>query len=284
MTARSSLAVLIVCLAASSARADAGWTEEVVVPHAAYSIEGAPSAVVHAPAGFDPARPLHLVVYLHGYRGCARVLMGQGELACKAGVDKEPGWDLARVHDEAGGSSLFVLAQLGFLNRSAHPGCFARAGCFRSFIEEVLAALPARLAGKTLQDVAEITLVAHSAGFRSALSVLEHGGITERIRSVVLLDALYADQARFVAVVAAHPRMRLWSLHIGAGEPARNNKELAKLARKKLGAGGIAEIKAEPSELGKLLAGKRVVVLRVESSHRELPQKHLGAILRALRE
>jgi pimeloyl-ACP methyl ester carboxylesterase len=280
--ARCCIALFLLVIGAPAEAAAGGWSEEVVVPHAAYAIEGAPSAVVHAPSGFDPARPLHLVVFLHGYRGCARVLMGEGELRCKAGVAPERGWNLAREHDAAGTGTLLVLAQLGFMQRSAHPGCFARAGCFRSFLEEVLAALPKeRVAGKRLSDVVEITLVAHSAGFRSALSVLEHGGTSERVRSVVLLDALYADEARFLAVLGAHPRMRLWSLHIGAGAPARNSRALAKLGRKRLGAGAVAELSAAPEALAEH-AGKRMVVARVQSGHRELPQKHLAAILRAL--
>ena len=54
-----------------SVPARAQWTESVTVKHAAYGVAGAPSALVHAPAGFDASRPLHLVVFLHGYIGCA---------------------------------------------------------------------------------------------------------------------------------------------------------------------------------------------------------------------
>jgi len=270
---------------AASAAAQGAWTEAVQVPHAAHVAPGAPSALVHAAEGFDPSKPLHLVVFLHGYMACARMLLDDGPVECRPG-EPLPGRGLARAHDAAGRDTLFVVPQLAFLQRTGKPGCFAKPSCFRSFLQEVLAALPAtRLAGhKSLDDVAAITLVAHSAGYEAALAILEHGEIDTLVRDVVLFDALYGDELAYLAWFDAHPRARLWSVHLRGGRPARNSATLLRAARRRLGQDATAKLDDPLDEpgLGAALAGRRVVTTRVEGAHRELPTRYLSAVLRAL--
>lgn len=282
------LALAATVTGAKRGRVYAQWTERVSVQHAAYSVSKAPSALVHAGAGFDPARPLHIVVYLHGYMGCAEVLMGEGNVACKPGEPLLRGWDLARIHDSAGANTLFVIPQLAFMKRNGRPGCFGRSGCFRAFIAEVLAALPsARLSGKkTMADVAALTLIAHSAGYRATLAILEYGGVQSLVREVVLFDALYAGSERFLAWIAgAGSRQRhLVCLHTGAGAPALRSAQLLRAARRALGAASVAQLDAQVDEpsFGEAMLGKRLVVARVKVPHRQVPAAYLGRVLRAL--
>jgi pimeloyl-ACP methyl ester carboxylesterase len=176
------------------------------------------------------------------------------------------------------------------MKRDGKAGCFARTDCFRSFLQELLSALPsARLQGhKTLADVASITLVAHSAGYRAALALLEHGQVQALVHDVVLLDALYGEQERFFAWVAASrkPPSRLVSLHIGAGSPAQHSAQLLRMARRRFGSASAAKLdkldKLDESSFAAALRGKRVVIARVEVEHRLLPEAYLGRVLRAL--
>src|SRR5688572_14480104 len=92
--------VIFALLAPAAARAQ--WTEEVIVPRAAFAHPNAPSAVVHAPRGFDPTRPFDVVVFLHGWTGCARVLARPGRVACREGEPARDGWGLTERHDESG--------------------------------------------------------------------------------------------------------------------------------------------------------------------------------------
>jgi hypothetical protein len=283
-----SIALTLVVAAVAVGRAHAQWTERVSVSHAAFAEAGAPSALVHAPSAFDTTRPLHLVVYLHGYMGCAEVLMNEGSTACKPGAELLTGWNLARAHDAAGTNTLFVIPQLAFMKRKGQPGCFGRSGCFRSFISEILAALPsARLAGnKTLTDVAVITLVAHSAGYRTAMAILDRGDVRALIREVVLFDALYARKETFLGWIRATStqQTRLVSLHTGAGTPAQHSLQLLRAARRLLGGASVSEagMQADEPSFGDALASKRVVVARASVPHRQVPQAYLGRVLALL--
>lgn len=279
-------AAMLVVSVAGRARAQAAWTEAVEVPHAAHVHPGAPSALVHAAAGFDPTRPLQLVVFLHGYMACARMLLDDGPVECRPGEPPRPGRELGRAHDAAGRNTLFVVPQLAFLQPTGKPGCFAKPGCFRAFLEEALAALPlSRLSPrKRLDDVAAITLVAHSAGYEAALAVLEHGEVDALVRDVVLFDALYGEERAYLSWFAAHPQARLLSLHLRGGRPARNSAALLRAARRRLGHGAAGELDGlvDGPSFSAALAGLRVVTARVEGGHKEQPTRYLTTVLRAL--
>jgi pimeloyl-ACP methyl ester carboxylesterase len=259
------VAVAVALAVSVPAAAAAQWTERVTVRNAAYSIPGAPSAVVHAPAGFDPAQPFDLVVFLHGWTGCARVLAESGRVACREGEPQRDGWGLAARHDQAGqAQSLFVVPQLAWWTRHGRPGRFARRGVFRAFVEEILGtALAPRLGGaRTLASVRSIVLVAHSAGFQTTLAILRAGGVSEKVRGVVLFDALYAGPREFATWVLGAPDRKLISIHTEQRTIVRNHTTLTALAR----------------------GERRVVVIRSTVGHSAIPAHYLPEILRTIRE
>jgi hypothetical protein len=274
-------------LAAGSLGAQAahgGFTIAVETRTAAHAVRGAPTAVVHAPAGFDPRAPLHVVVFLHGHNGCAQVLMAGGEARCRPGDAAREGWDLAARHDAAGTNTLFVIPQLAFLQRSGDPGCFARAGCFRRFLDELLGdALASQLGGpRALRELGSLTLVAHSGGFQAALAILEHGAVSERVRAVVLFDALYAHADRFFAWLRGSARKdaRLVSVYLGNGSTRRESRALLARARRALGAGQVAT--AGGGTLASELPRRRVLIAPTRAAHRAVPEHHLAEVLAAL--
>jgi hypothetical protein len=260
------------------------FTRAVQTRAAAYRLEGAPTAVVHAPPGFAPRAPLHLVVFLHGYRGCAQVLAGRGPVRCRPGDAEQPGWDLIGHHDAAGTSSLLIIPQLAFMKRSGRPGCFARPGCFRDFLQELLSvALATELGGaRDLRDVASLTLVAHSAGYETALAILEHGEVSARVGAVVLMDALYAGGDRYARWLLRDARAdaRLISLHIGRGTPARESKLLLRRVGRALGKGGAVDVEVE--EVARAVERSRLIVAQARGPHRMVPANHLAEVLQAL--
>lgn len=261
-----------------------GVTRALQTRTAAYRLEGAPTAVVHAPAGFDPRAPLHVVVYLHGYRGCAQVLASRGRARCRPGDPEQEGWNLIGHHDAAGTNTLLVIPQLAFMKRSGRPGCFARAGCFRRFLQELLSeSLAGELGGaRQLRDVASITLVAHSAGFETALAILEHGEVSAHVGAVVLMDALYSGRDRYARWLLHEARAdaRLISLHIGRGTPARETQRLLAHVRRAVGAQRAGE--ADVDALAAAIVGKRMIIARSPASHRLVPERHLAQVLEAL--
>jgi hypothetical protein len=254
--------------------------------HAAYDKNGVPSVIVHAPAGFDAHAPLQLVVFLHGLRGCVTVLMSQGMAHCGPGTPEQEGWDLGRAHDQAHTNTLFVVPQLADAKRREdRPGRFARPGGFRDFLEELLRGPLAGPLGsaRTLADVSRIDLVAHSAGYQTALAILEHGGIeASRIHSLVLLDALYAETERFAKYIESRDGLRLVDISLPNGTPERESAVLERRLRRSLGAEHVTSV--DPNGIGDAIVRYRIVFARGTPPHRLVPATHLGEVLSALHQ
>ena len=88
---------------------------------------------------------------------------------------------------------------------NSSAGKFWEPNGFKRFLDEAAVKL-ARLYGdpRRVDTFANmpIVLVAYSGGFGPTLSVLDRGGVSSRIRGVVLLDALYAGIDKFANWIA----------------------------------------------------------------------------------
>jgi hypothetical protein len=246
--------------------------------------KGVPSVIVHAPSGFDAHKPLQLVVFLHGLRGCVSVLVGAGQVRCGPGAPLEEGWDLATHHDRAHSNTLFVVPQLAYMKRDGRPGRFAQQGGFRAYLQELLSGPLAEPLGgpRSLADVARIDLVAHSAGYQTALAILERGGVeAAKIRSVVLLDSLYAERDRFAQYVEAHrDGLQFVVISVPNQVPAREALVLEKRLRRSIGAKHVTS--ADPNGIGEAIARYPIVFARGKPPHRLVPANHLSEVLAAL--
>lgn len=259
-----------------------GWSAEVTLDNAAFPSPGAPSAVVHAPPGLDPTQPLHVVVFVHGWRGCARQLAyGGDDVTCRDGARPVTGWDLAARFDEAHVDALFVVPQLAFLVQDGSPGRFIEEGRFAAFLDELIAALRDRLGPPAdASRVASITLLAHSAGYETALAILSRGGVSSRLRSIVLFDALYRGHGRFADWVLEDPERRLVSLHGATGRTVSQSELLVGRLRRPL---GDALSDGAEGSLEALIHEHRVVVARASAPHGDIPARHMAEVLRGLR-
>jgi hypothetical protein len=276
-------AAALLTLAQTARAQPAGFEKAAELKTAAFRTPGAPSVIVHAPPGFDPHKPLHLVVFLHGYNGCVNVLMAEGPSRCKDGAPERDGWNLGRYHDAAGTNTLFVVPQLALAQRNGAPGAFGKPNGFRAFLEELLGkTLVEPLGGpRKLKDVASLTLVAHSAGYQAALAIAEHGGVRTQLKAIVLLDALYAETDRYAHLVETSvPRgLRFVSLYLQVGTPRAENQRLYRRLKRTL---GVAVEQAETADLARAVASKAVVIGEGTPPHRLLPENHLTELLQAL--
>src|SRR5262249_11652235 len=137
---------------------------------------------------------------------------------------------------------------------------------------------------RTLADVSRIDLVAHSAGYQTALAILEHGGIeASRIHSLVLLDALYAETERFAKYIESrHDGLQLVVISLPNGTPAHESALLEQRLRRSLGAEHVTSV--DPNGIGDAILRYRIVFARGMPPHRLVPATHLGEVLSALHQ
>ena len=150
--------------------------------------------LLHIPQGFDPNRPAVMVVFFHGHG---------------ATLERDVR-DRQRLPDQisaAGLNAVLVAPQFAFDAADSSAGKFWDPDGFKHFLDETAKKL-ATLYGDQRSASAfadmPIVLVAYSGGFGPTLSVLARGGAQERIRGLVLLDALYAGIDQFADWIADH--------------------------------------------------------------------------------
>lgn len=282
----SVVACVIAMLAPAAAFAQsqrAALTFEAELSSAPHHVPSVPNVGVHVPAGFDAASPLHLVVFVHGLRGCLPVLMGEGSTRCDASSAPQLGWDLGAHHDAAGTNTIFVVPRLYYDKRGGQPGVFGKPGGFSAFLNDLLSGPLSTQLGRryTRDSVASITLVAHSAGYETTIAILERGQVEGLVRAVVLFDALYAFEERYARYALAHADrgLRLIAVHL-RGKPARNGHALHKRLLRALGPERVAGSNAR--ELKAAVAQRPFVFAQGRGPHAQVPQHHLAEVLAGL--
>jgi pimeloyl-ACP methyl ester carboxylesterase len=260
------------------------WTIYRQMKNSAFPPVNAPTVAVHAPAGFDQQKPLHLVIFLHGFLGCVKVLMEKGQVACGEGGPLQEGWGLALRHDAAATNTLFVIPQLAFMKREGNPGYFKKRGGFRNFLKELLSETLAEKFARTrgIDDIADIALVAHSAGFETALAILQYGEVNSLVRNVVLMDALYTGVDGFVTWLSHTPvkDARLISIYLGKGTTYSQSLLLQRRLERIMGKETVAHVTA--SDLKSAIRSFRATIVTGTGPHRKAPENHLADVLNGL--
>jgi hypothetical protein len=150
------------------------------------------SVLLYIPRGFDPSRPAAIVVFFHGHRATLRrdVLRRQRVPAQIA----------------ASGSNVVLVAPQFALNApDSSAGKFWEPGGFARFLREAeqrLAALHGDPQAAQAFAKMPVILVAYSGGYLATAWSLRVGGVQDRVRGVVLLDALYGELDSFAEWIA----------------------------------------------------------------------------------
>ena len=148
--------------------------------------------LLHIPAGFDPARPSVLVVFFHGWGATlSRDVLERQRVAAQVSA--------------SGANAVLIAPQFAYDARDSSAGRFWQPGAFGQFLNEAARKL-AREYGDPASErtfaTAPILLVAYSGGFLPAAYSLQDGGVTDRVRGVVLLDAAYGRLDTFAEWIA----------------------------------------------------------------------------------
>ncbi len=151
-------------------------------------------ALLHIPQGFDPNKPGVIVVFFHGH-------------GANIEDDVRDRQQVPAQISASGVNAVMVAPQFAVNAADSSSGKFWEKDGFKRFMDESARQF-AKLNGdpKLARAFAKmpIVIVAYSGGFGPTLSVLDRGGVNQRIRGVVLLDALYAGMDKFADWIASN--------------------------------------------------------------------------------
>jgi hypothetical protein len=148
------------------------------------------------PKGFDPKKPALIVLYFHG---------NQAKLA----RDVRDRQQLPRQVAESGLNAVLVAPQLALDARDSSSGRFWEPGFFARFLNEAAERLTKLYGNESARAAfagAPVVLVAYSGGYQPAVWSVYAGGATERVCGMIFLDALYGENDKVAAWLAANPR------------------------------------------------------------------------------
>ena len=135
---------------------------------------------------FDPGRPGVIIVYFHGNQ----------TILARDVVDRQ---QTVRQLAELNLNAVMIAPQLAVDAPDSSAGNFWRPGAFAQFLDEAagkLADLYPGTSSRTFRHM-PVIVVAYSGGYMAAAYSLVQGGAGDRIRGVVLLDALYGEADKF---------------------------------------------------------------------------------------
>jgi len=140
------------------------------------------SVLLAASVAFDPRRGGALIVFFHG---------NQATLSRDV-VDRQ---QVVRQLSDSGLNGVLVAPQLAVDALDSSAGNFWRPGAFAQFLDEAAIKLSELYpeAPRGAFHRMPVYVVAYSGGYLPAAYSLNLGGVGERVRGVVLLDALYGE-------------------------------------------------------------------------------------------
>jgi hypothetical protein len=148
------------------------------------------------PPGFDIQLPALIVVYFHG-----NVSTLERDVRERQQVPQQVA--------ASGLNAVLVAPQLAVDALDSSAGRFWQPGVFAEFLHEAAAQL-AKLYGNTSArqafDRAPVVIVAYSGGYLPAAFSVAVGAAEERVRGMVLLDALYGEQEKLADWIARRQR------------------------------------------------------------------------------
>ena len=207
--------------------------------------------LLHIPRSFDAAQRPLVVLFFHGH---------DADIATTVAERLE----IPRQVDESETNALLVAPQLALKARESHPGKLVQPGAATRLLDGAAAALAEGSPGIAAGDIraADIVLAAFSGGYYATAMALERGGIDERVRAVILFDALYGALDAFEAWLVRRRRRDVFVALSGEGTAANSAMLAARLRRQ-----GVVVSEALP---GRFEPGA-VHLARVETGHWQVP-------------
>jgi hypothetical protein len=175
--------------------------------------------LLHIPAGFNIKKPGVIIVFFHGH-------------GAKIDRDIRDRQQVPAQISESRSNAVLVAPQFAVDAADSSPGNFWEPGAFARFLREAARNL-AKLQGdpKTERVFANmpVVIVSYSGGYLPLAWVLRNGGLTGRLRGVVLLDSLYGELDRFEEWITNDRSAFFVSAYLGSTK--NQNLELQQILR-----------------------------------------------------
>jgi hypothetical protein len=182
------------------------WAHEYLYTLAAQAFPGSghPGVLVHIPPSFDPAGPLGVLVYVHGFNNCIVNAVEPTGSACTPGGPVRNAYDLIRQFDATGVQALLVLPEVAYDQATGNPGQLGTTNGLRNFLEELFSVALAPVIGvHHVADLGRVVLMSHSGGYTAVADMATTGGVPQ-VREIDLLDSLYGQTTLFDRFVMGH--------------------------------------------------------------------------------
>ena len=143
--------------------------------------------LLHIPDGFDIRKPALMVVFFHGH-------------GARLDRDVRDRQQVAAQISRSNANAVLVAPQFALDAADSSPGAFVEPGIFAEFLSEAAEQL-ALLNGtpkmtRTFFKL-PVVIVGYSGGYLPTAFAISLGNLGDRLRGVVLLDALYGELDRF---------------------------------------------------------------------------------------
>ena len=150
--------------------------------------------LVHIPENFDAQKPGVIVVFFHGNGATLERDVRDRQLVPQQVTD-------------SGVNAVLLAPQMAVDAADSSAGKFWQPGGFKRFMDESIGNL-ARLYGDPASakqfEKMPIVIVGYSGGFLPTAWSLQVGGISDRVRGVILLDAVYGELDKFASWIENH--------------------------------------------------------------------------------
>jgi hypothetical protein len=264
-------------------------THESLVPlrlqSAAFPELRAPGALVYVPAGIDRARPLDVVVFFHGWNGCAAAVASPVAIPCRAQGPRRGALDLVGQMRASGRAAVLVIPQLAMERPSGDAGRFRRPEHFRIFLQEVLDGVAPQVGARSVDALGRVIIAAHSGGYEAALLVLKHGGVT--VDQLSFFDAFYGGTyqvAGWLQQSLEDPSLgrRFVSVYggSGAGAGSRAMLRLLQPALAASGREGVVRARTVPGRVTLEEASATIAAVHSTGDHQQTVRWNFATVLR----
>ncbi len=273
-----------------SPEADAGHVYALRLEHAPFPALSVPGAVVYVPPGLHPGDRLSVVVFVHGWDGCASAVASDEAIPCRPGGPRRGALGLVSNFRASGVRALLVVPQMALERRSSASGRWSEPGEFRLFLQEVLDALVSKIGDQGVDDLDRVIVAAHSGGYVTALTLLDRGEVP--IDQVVFYDAFYNGMPQVAEWVEdnlprfdpEHPRpLRFASVYREGGVAGTSRALARRLQPAFAGAGRAGDLLLRDRTTAPLTEAevqRPVCLVRVPGDHQQTARHNFVAMLR----